>query len=231
MSVRAVAMLVAIGPVCWAATSPAFAQSALERLERQIRQRVGTPETAEPRADTRPVAPATDTRRTGGKTEPGYLGLVADDQNDRGRGVRILDVRRGSPAEKAGLRRRDLITAVAGVRVRQMSDMSEILDTFGPGQGLDFDVLRDGQPQKVKVVLGQRLAGADQRPELPETVPLPPGQAIPKPPEPQPAGPQLEPPKIIDPRRPEAARIEQLERRMDELERRIGGLEQALKKQ
>ena len=84
-----------------------------------------------------------------------YLGIRADDQKDRGRGVRVLDVNRGSPADKAGLRRQDLITAVAGVRVRQMTDMADILDTFVPGQGVDFDLLREGGSERAAGDIGR----------------------------------------------------------------------------
>lgn len=214
MRANAVMMLLAMLPAWWNTPSVAFAQSALERLERQIRQRVGAPESEAPDANRPPVVRPPETRRAGENAEPGYLGLVADDQKDRGRGVRILNVQRGAPAEKAGLRPADLITAVAGIRVRQMSDMSEIVDTFGPGQGLDFDILRDGKRQKARVVLGQRPAAAERRPDLPETVPLPPGEAISEPPEPQ---------------ANDASRIERLERRVAELERRVAELERAIK--
>lgn len=163
----------------WGTTSTAFAQSTLERLEWQIRQRAGASENAEPDANRPPAARLAESRPAGENVEPGYLGLVADDQKDRGRGVRILDVQRGGPAERAGLRRQDLITGLTGIRVRQMSEMSDILGMFGPGQGVNFDVLRDGKPQKVRVVLGQRPAAISGRSDLPETVLLPPGEAIP----------------------------------------------------
>lgn len=80
---------------------PARAQSALDRLERQIRQRTETPKRTPEDAEKPPAAPAAETPHGRGETEPGYLGLVADDQTDRGRGVRIVEVYRGSPAEKA----------------------------------------------------------------------------------------------------------------------------------
>jgi len=219
----------------------ASAQSALERLERQIRQRAEQPAGGEKVADgpvpPPPPAPGNDLGKPN-DVEPGYLGVVADDQNDRGRGVRILAVHPASPGEKAGLRRQDLVTAIAGIRVRQMSDMSDILETFGAGQVLEFDILRDGKSQKVKVTLGQRPAAGPKVEEpkpagLPETVPLPPGALPGEPPEP-PAemepGPQLEPPKAAGPQAEQAKQIEELRRRVENLERRVAELERALAK-
>ena len=225
MRANSVIMLLSVSAIACAGLSAARAQPALERLERQIRERIGTSEDAPPTVA--PPPPQAPPEAAG--VEPGYLGVAADDRVDRGRGVRISTVQPGSPADKAGLRRQDLITAVGGIRVRQLADMSEILATFGPGQRLDFDVLRDGKPQQVRVVLGQRPADGE-RPPPPEGVPLPPGQAIPAPPEPQQAaGPQLQPPKTIGRQSPEASRIERLQRRVDELERRVEELERALK--
>ena len=225
MRANIVVMLLAMLPAGWGTPPSAVAQSPLERLERQIRQRVEGAEGVqpEPEANNRPAAPApqAQTPPRGGNVTPGYLGVVIDDRKDRGRGVRILEVEPGSPAEKAGLRRQDLIIGLGGIRVRQMSDLSEILDTFGPGQGVEFEVLRDGQRQRVRAVLGQRPAAAPRRSEGPEVVPLPRGEAIPPPPEPQPAGPQLQP--------PEPSRIDRLERRVEQLERRVDELERELK--
>ena len=70
----------------------AAAQPTLERLEDQIRRRTGQP-AAEGRPDaaaqSRRPAARNANRQASGQLEPGYLGLVADDQNDRGRGVRV----------------------------------------------------------------------------------------------------------------------------------------------
>ncbi len=222
-------VLLSLSLVC-GTLSPALAQSALERLERQIRQRVGGPASGDPQAAGAAPSPAPAATRGAGNVAAGYLGLVADDQNDRGRGVRVVDVYRGGPAQRAGIRKQDLITAVGGVRVRQMTDMADMLDTFMPGQGVDFELLRDGRLVKLRATMAERPSA--ERPSveggpggMPEPIPLPPGEAIPKPPEPgigpQPPGPEASPPS-------QSARIEQLERRVAELERRVAELERQL---
>jgi hypothetical protein len=189
------------------AASPVIAQPALERLERQIRQRVG----------------ATDKTND---SQPGYLGLVADDQKDRGRGVRVIEVRPNSPAAKAGLRKQDLITNLAGVRVRQMTDFADVLATLAPDKAFEMEFLRDGQPLKVQATMGRRPV--EENPSnLPEMVPLPTGEAIPAPPEPG-IGPESSLPKIIPPPQTKDARVEKLQRRVDELEARVAELERKL---
>ena len=168
MRTNLVVTLLAVSPAWWAVPPSAVAQSPLERLERQIRQRVDGSEGLQPvpEADNRPPAtsPQPQTRPRGGNAAAGYLGAVIDDHQDRGRGVRILQVQPGGPADKAGLRRQDLITGLGGIRVRQLSDVSDILDAFGPGQGVEFEVLRDGQRQRVRVVLGAAPGGRTAAP-------------------------------------------------------------------
>ncbi len=145
--------------VAWGSmASPGWAQSALERLERQIRQQTAAPKGTPPDAAKPPPPPQPESPHARGDVEPGYLGVAVDDQKDRGRGVRVIEVHRGSPAEKAGLRRQDIITSLAGVRVRQMTDLSDVLGTLAAGQSVDFEVLREEKPQKVRVTLGQRPA-------------------------------------------------------------------------
>jgi hypothetical protein len=239
--------------LAWGITSsPAWAQSALERLEQQIRQRTTPPDNPWSDAAKPATAPKPEAPRARGNVEPGYLGVLADDQKDRGRGVRLTEIYRGSPAEKGGLRQEDLVTAVAGVRVRQMTDMADILSTFGPGQSIEFDVLREGKQQKVQVVLGPRPA-AERLASPAEAVPLPPGEALPEPPprradkgddqrsippppEPTPKlqeviealGSRLQPPRATEGPPTDAARITQLQRRVEELERRVAELERAM---
>ncbi len=153
--------------------------------------------------------------------------MVADDREDRGRGVRVVEVYRGGPADKAGIRKQDLITAVGGVRVRQMTDMTDMLDTFMPGQGVDFELLRDGRLVKLRATMAERPLAGERPGGPPEAIPLPPGEAIPQPPEPG-LGREVVPPGPVAPPPSESARIEQLQRRVEDLERRVAELERQL---
>jgi hypothetical protein len=83
--------------------SIAKAQTTLDRLEEQIRQRVnpsqeGTaprrmPTAPSPTAEQPQAAYSTNSAQNADTPEPVYLGMTADDRKDRGRGVRITDVR------------------------------------------------------------------------------------------------------------------------------------------
>jgi hypothetical protein len=162
--------------------------------------------------------------------EPAYLGAVVDDQKDRGRGVRVVEVRPGSPAERAGLRKQDLITRAANRRIRQMSDMSSILNTFGPGDKLPLDIIRGLRPERIEVTLGRRPNQLDQQAGAAELVPLPQPERVSPPPPPLPGGaPETSPagPALIGPSK-DGDRIAQLQRRVEQLERRVEELEKTL---
>jgi membrane-associated protease RseP (regulator of RpoE activity) len=188
-------------------------------LEKSIRER--TDDGARP--------PAEADRRAG------YLGLTADDANDRGRGVRVLAVRAGGPAAAAGLKANDLITAIGGVRVREMSDMAEILALFSAGDTVAMDIQRDGKQQQVKVALGQsptakeaaKPAVAATEPRVAKKPADEPPMVLPK--EPPDVKPELAPPrpKPLLPAAPPPT-VEQLQRRIEQLERRVEQLEKAL---
>lgn len=225
----------------WPASRVA-AQSILKRLEQEIRQRVAEDRAAAQPAESQP-------QRT-----PGYLGAIVDDRQDRGRGVRVLEVRPEGPAAVAGMHVGDLITGVAGVRVRQTEDLADVMAVFPPGSRVAFDVLREGQVSKIDVVLGHRESPEDTPLARPEAVPLPLPEPMADPVEPasrldasaqQPAAPlNLSP---AQPTPPESAAgpgsnseievpappvdrnlLEQLQARIAELERRVERLERAL---
>ena len=223
---------------CWLfAGEMVWAQSSLQRLEEMIRQPKAAAG-ATPAESPLPPRPAASPRPAEPQ-EPGYLGVLADDKDDRGRGVRVLKVVPGGPAEKAGLKPQDLITRVGGVPIRQMTELAAILQQMAPGATLSFEVLRGDGKQDLSVVFGRRPP--EQRPSPPkepraETPPLSAAG-------PPPSAPALEIPPAEGPAIPGAPplaagappadhpvdahaeierllhRIEQLEKRVDELER------------
>lgn len=50
------------------------------------------------------------------------------------RGIFVGEVKTGSVAEKAGIRRGDVITSVAGKRVKNMATLDQLIDTLQSGQ-------------------------------------------------------------------------------------------------
>ena len=63
-----------------------------------------------------------------------------------------------SPAEKAGLREGDIITAVDGQKIETTRPLDDILTQFAPGKTVTLDVLRDGKATTLTVTLGTRPA-------------------------------------------------------------------------
>jgi TPR repeat protein len=66
-----------------------------------------------------------------------------------------------SPAEKAGLRKGDLVRSVNGQPLRGIPHYFEIIDTHRPGSVLQLEVLRDGKPIGLTLTLGSQLREAE----------------------------------------------------------------------
>ncbi len=152
------------------AADQALGQSALERLERQVRNRLtaAAPEAqpAPPGPQERPAspAPAKAGPRPNG-AEQAYFGVLTVDALDRGRGVRVTEVLPSSPAKTAGIQPGDLLTGLGGVRIRTQEDFDQIMREVRPGMTLTVEVLRAKEPYKLHVTFG-RLADV-KRPAIP----------------------------------------------------------------
>ncbi len=72
-------------------------------------------------------------------------------------GVLVAAVSENGPAEKAGLKQNDLITAVDGVRVRSPQAVAETIASRAPGSRLALTVVRmpDTKEMAIDVVLGE----------------------------------------------------------------------------
>jgi hypothetical protein len=84
-----------------------------------------------------------------------YLGTVPDMTDSPG-GVRLLGVRAGSPAEKAGLRGDDIITKIGDMSVSDLEAMTEALRSHHPGDTVSVGVRRGAQTTTLRAVLGER---------------------------------------------------------------------------
>jgi hypothetical protein len=84
-----------------------------------------------------------------------YLGTVPDMSDSPG-GVRLLGVRAGSPAEKAGLRGDDIITKIGNMDVPDLQAMTAALRSHEPGDTVDIVIRRGSQVTTLRATLGIR---------------------------------------------------------------------------
>ena len=71
-------------------------------------------------------------------------------------GVLILEISRNSPAEKAGLRRLDVITTFNITPMETVEDLTSALEQQKVGQEIKLTILRGESKQTVSVTLGER---------------------------------------------------------------------------
>ncbi|HEV3343759.1 MAG TPA: PDZ domain-containing protein [Pirellulales bacterium] len=114
----------------------ASAQPAVERLERQLRDR-------QKANDDKP-------------DDTGYLGVVADDRAAGARGVELMEIMAGSPAAKGGLEVGDLMLKIGDKPIRNLDDFAAALQDQSVGKTLRFAIERKGQPMQVEATLATR---------------------------------------------------------------------------
>jgi hypothetical protein len=93
-----------------------------------------------------------------GTVSPGYgayLGTVPDMTGAPG-GVRLVGVRAGSPAEKAGLRGDDIITRIGATETPDLQAMTDALRSHQPGDTVDIVVRRGASITTLRARLGTR---------------------------------------------------------------------------
>lgn len=107
-----------------------------------------------------------------GRVTRGYLGIgvqPADSEMlaslgaEHAAGVLVNRVERGSPAESAGLKPGDVITAVAGKKVRTPGELVATIGEIAPGSEIDVRALRDGSETRVNAVLAERRDDRTER--------------------------------------------------------------------
>ncbi len=87
-----------------------------------------------------------------------YFGSMPDYGADV-KGVKLAGVTDGSPAEKAGLKRGDVVVNFGGKPVATVQDYTRALADFKPGDPVDVKIQRDGKDVTLKATLGSRPRG------------------------------------------------------------------------
>jgi Do/DeqQ family serine protease len=72
----------------------------------------------------------------------------------------VAQVIPGSPAEKAGVRTGDVVTAIAGHRIESNTDLRDAIGLLRVGDGVTIDLLRDGRRELRHAVLANTLPNA-----------------------------------------------------------------------
>lgn len=78
------------------------------------------------------------------------------DENDERSGVLVAAVEDGSPAEQAGIRRGDILTAVDGQEIGSHAELLEALAGREPGDTIELAVLHGDERRALQVTLGDR---------------------------------------------------------------------------
>ena len=71
----------------------------------------------------------------------------------------VYSVAGDSPAEKAGIRRNDIITKFNGEGVEKYSDLVALVKKCEPGDSISVTVYRAGRTLTLTVIIGSNTAG------------------------------------------------------------------------
>jgi serine protease Do len=114
-----------------------------------------------------------------GKIIRGWLGIMIQDVTPElaksfdlkeTKGVLIADVEKDSPAQKAGLKRGDVVVAIDGKEVKDAHTLSRLVAGTAPDTEVAMDIVRDGKEKALKVKIGTMAqAGEEVKPEQEKT--------------------------------------------------------------
>ena len=98
-----------------------------------------------------------------GKVTRGFLGIRMDEVDhdtaeffnlDKPRGVLVAEVVKDSPADKAGLKRHDIILELDGKTVNNLYQLRNSISLMEPGTRATLAIIRDGDEKNIRVKIG-----------------------------------------------------------------------------
>ena len=103
--------------------------------------------------------------KTSGKVTRGWLGVAIQPLSRElsdyyglsdGTGVLVTDVFENDPADRAGIRPRDIILTVDGKAIKDSRDLTRTIAGLKVGEQIDISVLRDGDRKRFTVTIAKR---------------------------------------------------------------------------
>jgi serine protease Do len=113
--------------------------------------------------------------KSDGEVTRGWLGVTIQDlKGDLAEyygvksqsGVMVADVVSGDPADRAGIKPKDIITKVNGKKISSSRDLTNLAAGLGVGDTANVTILREGQQKTLQVKIGRRpltMAAASQK--------------------------------------------------------------------
>ncbi len=80
-----------------------------------------------------------------------FLGTIPD-YTAQVEGVKLAGVREGGPADKAGIKKDDILIGLAGKEIKNIYDYTYILGDLKPGEKVIMVIMRDGKKMNIDVV-------------------------------------------------------------------------------
>jgi putative serine protease PepD len=88
--------------------------------------------------------------------EQGYLGISLTDRKDGGAGAVVAEVQASSPADKAGLKVKDIVLQINGQAITGQGALIAIVRDSAPGEVIKITVERDGVAKDLSATLVAR---------------------------------------------------------------------------
>ena len=115
-----------------------------------------------------------DQLKASGKVSRGRIGVMIQDVTKElaesfglieSKGAMVVSVEKGGPADKSGIKARDIILTFNDINVATSSDLPRIVGNTKPGSKVSLELWRDGASKVIKVEVGETLAdeGVDSR--------------------------------------------------------------------
>jgi serine protease Do len=113
-----------------------------------------------------------------GKVIRGWLGVLIQEVTpeigekfhlEKEQGALVSQVTPGGPADKAGIKRGDVIVSFDGKKIKEMHDLPYIVATTPVGKRVSVDVIRKGEKRTFEVEVGQMKEEAQQTAVAEET--------------------------------------------------------------